>query len=103
MGFILRVTSDQITAVPASAARLTALARRSPVGFVIVRADSGSKFRECIYGCALREQYINASKGRGDSGGDNAAVASVQTLLQHNILKFGPRSARGESHYAMTC
>lgn len=78
--------SDRMTAQLATAALRTAIARRQPVGTVVVHSDRGSQFRSRAFRRVLEGAKLQGSMGRVASAGDNAAMESFFSLLQKNVL-----------------
>jgi transposase InsO family protein len=78
--------SDRMTADLAVVALRTAVARRQPVGTVIVHSDRGSQFRSRAFRKVLTAHRLSGSMGRVAAAGDNAAMESFFALLQKNVL-----------------
>jgi putative transposase len=78
--------SDRMTADLAVIALRTAIARRRPVGTVIVHSDRGSQFRARSFRRVLVTHHLSGSMGRVAAAGDNAAMESFFALLQKNVL-----------------
>lgn len=76
----------RMTARLADAALRIAIARRNPVGTVVVHSDRGSQFRSRRYRDTLRAHGLTGSMGRVGAAGDNAAMESFFGLLQNNVL-----------------
>ena len=93
--------SDRMTADLAVAALRTAIARRNPVGVVIVHADRGSQFRARSFQAVLKNAGLQGSMGRVASAGDNAAMESFWALLQRNVLNTQTWRTREDLHYAI--
>ena len=74
------------TADLACAALRHALARRGPVGEVIVHSDRGGPFRSRSFQRMLSLHGLRGSMGRVASAADNAAMESFHALLQKNVL-----------------
>ena len=77
---------ERMPAELACAALRMAVARRGPVGTVIVHADRGSQFRSRDFRAVLRANKLTLSMGRVASAADNAAMESFHSLLQKNVL-----------------
>ena len=92
---------DNMTAALATTALRTALARRGPVGQVIVHSDRGSQYRSRAYRCVLAEHGLAGSMGRVASAGDNAAMESFFALLQKNVLDQQHWTTRDELKLAI--
>jgi len=90
-----------MTADLAVAAMRAAVARRQPVGVVIVHADRGSQFRARSSRAVLVAAGLKGSMGRVASAGDNAAMESFWALLQRNVLDQQQWRTREELHYAI--
>jgi putative transposase len=75
-----------MTANLAVAGLRAAIARRSPVGTVIVHWDSGSQCRARRSVAVLKTNKLSGSMGCVAAAGDNAAMESFFALLQKNVL-----------------
>ena len=62
-----------------------AVVRRSPAG-TTVHTDRGSQFRSRGFVAELARNGLRGSMGRVGAAGDNAAMESFFSLLQHNVL-----------------
>lgn len=78
--------SERMTADLAVVALRTAIARRQPVGTVIIHSDRGSQFRSRAFRRVLTAHRLSGSMGRVAAAGDNAAMESFFALLQKNVL-----------------
>lgn len=78
--------ADRMTAELACGALRMAIARREPVGTVIVHADRGGQFRSRAFRAVLKAHGLTLSMGRVASAADNAAMESFHSLLQKNVL-----------------
>jgi putative transposase len=78
--------SDRMTAALAVSALRSAVARRQPLGTVIVHSDRGGQFRSRKFRAVLKANDLTGSMGRVSSAGDNAAMESFYALLQKNVL-----------------
>jgi putative transposase len=76
----------RMTAELACAALRMAVARRDPVGAVIVHADRGGQFRSRAFRAVLKANGLTLSMGRVACAADNAAMESFHALLQKNVL-----------------
>ncbi|MBF6428717.1 IS3 family transposase [Nocardia cyriacigeorgica] len=63
-----------------------AVARRGEVAGCILHTDRGSQFRSRRFVHALNRFGMTGSMGRVGAAGDNAAMESFFSLLQHNVL-----------------
>lgn len=91
---------DRMTAHLAVSALRSAIARRQPVGTVVVHSDRGAQFRARSYRAVLRSAGLTGSMGRVGAAGDNAAMESFYSLLQKNVLNRGRRwRTRAELRY----
>lgn len=63
-----------------------AVARRGDVAGCVLHTDRGSQFRSRKFLRALSFHAIAGSMGRVGAAGDNAAMESFFSLLQHNVL-----------------
>lgn len=79
-------TGDRMTAQLACSALRSAIARRAPVGTVVVHSDRGGQFRARAFRAVLRSAGLTGSMGRVGAAGDNAAMESFYSLLQNNVL-----------------
>lgn len=92
---------DRMTAELATTALRTAIARRHPIGVVIVHSDRGSQFRSRLFRAALLAAGFAGSMGRVAAAGDNAAMESFFALLQKNVLDRKIWDTRSELHDAI--
>ena len=65
---------QRMTAQLAVHALRQAVARRQPVGTVVVHSDRGSQFRSRAFRAVLKAAQLTGSMGRVASAGDNAAM-----------------------------
>ena len=93
--------SDRVTADLAVSGLRTAIARRSPVGTVIVHSDRGSQFRARKFVAVLKANKLSGSMGRVAAAGDNAAMESFFALLQKNVLDHRRWATRDELRIAI--
>ena len=93
--------SDRMTAQLAVSALRSAIARRQPVGTVIVHSDRGSQFRSRAFRAVLKAARLTGSMGRVAAAGDNAAMESFHSLLQKNVLDQRRWRTRAELRYAI--
>ena len=77
---------DRMTAKLAVTALRSAIARRQPVGTVVVHSDRGGQFRSRAFRATLKANELTGSMGRVASAADNAAMESFYALLQKNVL-----------------
>jgi putative transposase len=92
---------ERMTAQLAVTALRTAVARRQPVGVVVVHSDRGSQFRARSFRAVLTAAGLQGSMGRVASAGDNAAMESWHALLQKNVLDRRRWRTRDELHQAV--
>ena len=78
--------SERTTAELVCSASRHALARRSPVGVVIVHCDRGGPFRSRSFQRLLSIKALEGSMRRVASAADNAAMESFHALLQKNVF-----------------
>ena len=76
----------RMTAQLAVTALRSAIARRRPVGTVVVHSDRGSQFRARAYRATLKAAKLTGSMGRVAAAADNAAMESFHSLLQKNVF-----------------
>jgi putative transposase len=93
--------SDRMTRHLAVHALRAAIARRRPVGTVIVHSDRGSQFRSRDFRAVLKAAQLSGSMGRVAAAGDNAAMESFWALLQTNVLDRRRWRTRAELEYAI--
>jgi transposase InsO family protein len=93
--------AERMTAQLAVNALRSAIARRAPIGTVIVHSDRGSQFRSRAFRAVLRAAGLQGSMGRVASAGDNAAMESFHALLQKNVLDRRRWRTRAELRYAI--
>jgi transposase InsO family protein len=93
--------ADHMTAALATSALRTAIARRQPVGTLVVHSDRGSQFRSRAYRAVLAHAGLSGSMGRVAAAGDNAAMESFFALLQKNVLDQRRWRTRDELAYAI--
>lgn len=93
--------ADRMTAQLATSALRSAIARRQPVGTVVVHSDRGSQFRSRAFRSVLGAAGLTGSMGRVASAGDNAAMESFFSLLQKNVLDRQRWDTRSELRYAV--
>ena len=93
--------AERMTAQLAVGALRAAIARRQPVGTVIVHSDRGSQFRSRAFRAVLAGAELHGSMGRVASAGDNAAMESFFALLQKNVLNRHAWKTRSELRYAI--
>lgn len=92
--------ADRMTAQLAVSALRAAIARRQPVGTVVVHSDRGSQFRSRAFRAVLKSAELTGSMGRVASAGDNAAMESFFSLLHKNVLNRRRRwRTRSELRY----
>lgn len=77
-----------------------AVQRRGP-GATIVHSDRGSQFRARSFVDELRRSGLQGSMGRVGAAGDNAAMESFHSLLQHDVLNRRRWETREELHLAI--
>ncbi|MCX4093614.1 IS3 family transposase [Nocardia sp. alder85J] len=70
----------------AVAALANAVARRGDVAGCVLYTGRGSQFRSRRFVHALNRFHMTGSMGRVGAAGDNAAMESFFSLLQHNVL-----------------
>jgi putative transposase len=92
---------ERMTAQLAVSALRSAIARRQPVGTVVVHSDRGSQFRSRAFRAVLSAAGLRGSMGRVASAGDNAAMESFHALLQKNVLNRRRWRTRTELRYAV--
>jgi transposase InsO family protein len=93
---------DRMTAQLACSALRSAIARRQPVGTVVVHSDRGGQFRARSFRAVLRSAELTGSMGRVGAAGDNAAMESFYSLLQKNVLNRRRRwRTRAELRYEL--
>lgn len=92
---------ERMTAQLAVSALRSAIARRRPVGTVVVHSDRGSQFRARSFRAVLTNAGLRGSMGRVASAGDNAAMESFHSLLQKNVLDQRRWKTRDELRYAV--
>ena len=91
---------DRMTAELACSALRSAIARRQPVGTVVVHSDRGGQFRARSFRAVLKSAELTGSMGRVGAAGDNAAMESFYSLLQKNVLNRRRRwRTRAELRY----
>jgi putative transposase len=91
---------ERMTAQLAASALRSAIARRQPVGTVVVHSDRGGQFRSRAFRAVLHSAELTGSMGRVGAAGDNAAMESFYALLQKNVLNRRQRwSTRAELRY----
>jgi putative transposase len=90
---------SRMTAQLAVNALRSAIARRQPVGTVVVHSDRGSQFRSRAFRAVLTAAGLRGSMGRVASAGDNAAMESFHSLLQKNVLNRRRWRTRDELRY----
>jgi putative transposase len=89
-----------MTAQLAASALRSAIARRQPVGTVVVHSDRGGQFRSRAFRAVLHSAELTGSMGRVGAAGDNAAMESFYSLLQKNVLNRRRRwRTRAELRY----
>ena len=93
--------SERMTADLAVVGLRTAIARRNPVGTVIVHSDRGSQFRSRKFVAVLKAHRLSGSMGRVAAAGDNAAMESFFALLQKNVLNRRTWATRDELRLAI--
>jgi len=92
---------ERMTAQLAVHALRQAVARRQPVGTVVVHSDRGSQFRPRAFRAVLKSAELTGSMGRVASAGDNAAMESFYALLQTNVFNRRRWRTRAELTYAV--
>ena len=92
---------ERMTAALATSALRAAIARRRPVGTVVVHSDRGSQFRSRQFRAVLAAAGLTGSMGRVAAAGDNAAMESFFSLLQKNVLDRHRWRTRSELRYAI--
>jgi putative transposase len=90
---------ERMTAARAVGALRSAIARRRPVGTVIVHSDRGGQFRARSFRAVLTAARLRGSMGRVASAGDNAAMESFHSLLQKNVLNQRRWRTRAELRF----
>lgn len=90
---------ERMTAQLTVSALRSAIARRRPVGTVIVHSDRGGQFRARSFRAVLTAAGLQGSMGRVASAGDNAAMESFHSLLQKNVLNRCRWRTRAELRY----
>jgi transposase InsO family protein len=90
---------ERMTAQLAVSALRSAIARRRPVGTVIVHSDRGGQFRARSFRAVLTAAGLRGSMGRVAAAGDNAAMESFHSLLQKNVLNRQRWRTRAELRY----
>jgi transposase InsO family protein len=90
---------ERMTAQLAVTALRSAIARRQPVGTVIVHSDRGGQFRARSFRAVLTAAGLRGSMGRVAAAGDNAAMESFHSLLQKNVLNRRRWRTRAELRY----
>jgi putative transposase len=90
---------ERMTAALAVSALRSAIARRRPVGTVIVHSDRGGQFRARSFRAVLTAAGLRGSMGRVAAAGDNAAMESFHSLLQKNVLNRKRWRTRAELRY----
>jgi len=90
---------ERMTAQLAVSALRSAMARRRPVGTVVVHSDRGSQFRARAFRAVLAAAGLRGSMGRVGAAGDNAAMESFHSLLQKNVLDRRRWRTRDELRY----
>jgi putative transposase len=90
---------ERMTAQLAVTALRSAIARRRPVGTVIVHSDRGGQFRARAFRAVLTVAGLRGSMGRVAAAGDNAAMESFHSLLQKNVLNRRRWRTRAELRY----
>lgn len=91
---------ERMTAHLATSALRAAVARRRPLGTVVVHSDRGSQFRSRAFRAVLRSNGLTGSMGRVAAAGDNAAMESFFSLLQKNVFDRRRWRTRSELSYA---
>jgi transposase InsO family protein len=91
--------AERMTAQLAVSALRAAIARRQPVGTVVVHSDRGSQFRSRAFRAVLSAAELTGSMGRVASAGDNAAMESFFSLLQKNVLNRRRWRTRSQLRY----
>ena len=92
---------DRMKARLAVAALHNAVARRGDVAGCILHSDRGSQFRARKLHRALARHDMVASMGQVGSAGDNAAMESLFSLLQKNVLNRRRWATRDELRIAI--
>lgn len=90
---------ERMTAQLAVSALRSAIARRQPIGTVIVHSDRGGQFRARSFRAVLTAAGLRGSMGRVAAAGDNAAMESFHSLLQKNVLNRRRWRTRAELRY----
>jgi putative transposase len=90
---------ERMTAQLAVSALRSAIARRRPIGTVIVHSDRGGQFRARAFRAVLTAAGLRGSMGRVAAAGDNAAMESFHSLLQKNVLNRRRWRTRAELRY----
>jgi putative transposase len=93
--------AERMTAQLAVSALRAAIARRQPVGTVVVHSDRGSQFRSRAFRAVLSAAELTGSMGRVASAGDNAAMESFFSLLQKNVLNRQRWRTRSQLRYEL--
>lgn len=91
---------SRMTAELAVAALRNAVALREPAGTTL-HSDRGSQFRSRKFVEQLREFEITGSMGRVGACADNAAMESLFSLLQKNVLNRQRWHSRPEQRLAI--
>ena len=90
-----------MTAQLATSALRGAIARRQPTDTVVVHSGRGSRFRSRAFRTVLSTNGLQGSIGRVASAGDNAAMESLFSLHQKNVLDTQRWSTRSELRLAI--
>jgi transposase InsO family protein len=77
----------------------SAIARRRPVGTVVVHSDRGSQFRARAFRAVLTAAGVRGSTGRVAAAGDNAAMDSFQLAPAEEGLEPSLLETRAELSY----
>jgi putative transposase len=93
--------AERMTAQLATGALRAAIARRQPVGTVVVHSDRGGQFRARSFRAVLAAAKLSGSMGRVASAGDNAAMESFWARLPVNDLDQRRWRTRDELRYAI--
>jgi len=93
--------NERMTKELAVNALRSAIARRRFVGTVIVHSDRGSQFRSRDFVAVLKAAGLSGSMGRVAAAGDNAAMESINSLLQKNVLDRQQWKTRDDLRYAI--
>jgi putative transposase len=91
--------SERMTSQLAVDAISHAIALRRPAG-TVVHSDRGSQFRSHAFVRALRDAGLSGSMGRVGACADNAAMESLFSLLQKNVLNRRRWTSREELRLA---